>query len=134
VSASSALQKAIVDALKAHPTVSSLVGDRVYDQPPKGADKPYISLGPSDFRPERRDCMKVRTETVQIDVWDGNQRRQQPCKEICDAVVAALDATRLDLADPYAIGRCDLILARVLNDRDGITKHGVLQFEFEVTG
>jgi len=134
MSASTALQKAVYQALQADAGLTALVGDRVYDVPPSGATKPYISLGPSSFYPERRDCMTARTESIQVDVWAGDHMDRAPCKRICDAVVSALDAVNLSLDDPYACGRCDLVLARVLDDPDGITKHGVLQFEVEVSG
>jgi predicted transcriptional regulator len=134
MSASSALQKAILDALQADVTLAGMVGDRIYDVPPGRPRKPYVSLGPTSFFPERRDCMNSRTETVQIDVWTEDKERRQLCKAICDAVVAVLDQADLSLDDPYALGRCDLLLARIMDDPDDITRHGVLQFECEVTG
>ncbi|ATG47598.1 hypothetical protein CEW89_08425 [Celeribacter ethanolicus] len=134
MSASFALQKAIVAALRANSGVTSLISDRVYDDVAEADAYPCISLGPSFFSPERQDCFKRRMETVQIDVWDQSQLKKEPCKRICDAVVAALDMANLSLDDPYALGRIDLTLARIMEDPDGHTKHGVLQFECEING
>lgn len=134
MSASSALQKAIIAAMRGDATLSALVGDRIYDEPPSGATKPFVSLGPTSFFPDPRDCIPTRIETVQIDVWTAGQNRRQPCKAICNAVEGVLDGATLSLDDPYALGTCDLTLGRVLDDPDGITKHGVLQFRCEVTG
>ncbi|GAA4218617.1 hypothetical protein GGQ68_002510 [Sagittula marina] len=133
MSASSALQKVIIAALLADSGVAQAVGNRVFDRAPKGVRYPYVSLGPSSFFPERRDCMTARVETVQLDVWARNNERRQPCKAICDAVEAALDMADLSLEDPYGLGRFELRLSRVLDDPDGITTHGVMQFEAEVT-
>ncbi|WHZ35754.1 DUF3168 domain-containing protein [Sagittula sp. MA-2] len=132
MSASEALQKAVYEALQGDAALTALVADRVYDVPLSGAAYPYISFGPTDFYPERQDCFKRRTETFQIDVWADDDMDRAPCKAICNAVVALLDQARLSLDDPYAMGRCELRLARVMDDPDGITKHGVLQFEAEV--
>ena len=134
MSASSALQKAIVAAMKANAGIAALVGVRIYDEAPVEPVYPYISLGPTSFFTNRQDCFKRRTETVQIDIWDRSPARRQPCKAICDAIVAALDAAKLSLDDPYALARIDLVLARFMDDPDGIAKHGVLQFTCEVTG
>lgn len=134
MSASSALQKAIVAALKADAGVVALVDARVYDVPPVDVGFPFVSLGPGDFMTERRDDMVARTETIQIDVWTRDERRRQPCKALMDAVTSALDQADLTLDDPYGLGRLDLVLARLLDDPDGITRHGVLQFEAEIEG
>lgn len=134
MSASSALQKAVIAAMRGDATLASLVGDRIYDVPPGGAPKPFVSLGPTSFFPDPRDCMPARIETIQVDVWTVDQSRRQPCKAICNAVEAVLDGATLALDDPYALGTCDLTLGRVLDDPDGITKHGVLQFRCEVAG
>lgn len=134
MSASSALQKAVWQALTGDPAVSALVGDRVYDVPPDEPGVPYLSFGPSSVVTERRDGFRSRTEAVQIDVWTRDGLRRQPCKAICDAVIDLLDQGRLTLDHPYGFARMDLVLARVMRDPDGITTHGVLQFEAEVTG
>jgi hypothetical protein len=44
--ASLAIQKVVVETLKADAAVSAMVSARVYTRPPVGETKPYISLGP----------------------------------------------------------------------------------------
>lgn len=134
MSASSALQAAVYAALQADASLTALVSDRVYDVPPDGAAAPYVSFGPSTFVTERRDGFASRTETIQIDVWTRDQRARQPCKAIMDAVNDVLDQGNLSLADPYGLARMDLVLSRLIDDPDGITKHGVLQYSCEVEG
>ncbi len=120
-------------ALIANADVAALVGDRVYDVPPREPQFPYVSFGPNSYQPERQDCFARRMEVFQIDCWTRDLERSQPLKAICDAVVGALDTVTLTLDEPYATGRVELILARTMDDPDGITRHGVLQFECEVT-
>lgn len=134
MSASSALQKAIIAALKADAGVAAIVAGRVYDVPPQSAVQPYLSLGPTQTRTMRQDCFRRRVEVIQIDAWSGEQRQRQPIKALADAIITALDQADLSLDDPYGLGRLDLLLSLVQDDPDGITKHAVLQFEAEVTG
>ncbi len=134
MSASSALQLAIGEALKSNPPLVALVDGRVFDIAPPGSQKPYVEFGPTSFYLKRQDGFRRRVETVQLDIWADGKEQRQPCKAVCDAVVDALDQAKLALDDPYALGRLELILARVIDDPDGITKHGILQFECEITG
>jgi hypothetical protein len=134
MSASSALQQAIIDALRADAGVTAIVGQRSYDVAPKGVIYPYISLGPSVTTTDRPDGYRSRVEVVQVDAWAEDQRRRQPIRALADAVIAALDQADLDLPGVYGLSRLDLVLARVMDDPDGITKHAALQFSCEVTG
>lgn len=133
MSASSALQKAIYTALQTDAGLTALVGDRVYDVPPASATFPYVNLGDASFYPERQDGFSRRVEAITVHCWTRDQLRRQPCKAICDAIAAALDMSNLALDDPFGLSRLELTLSRVMDDPDGITKHGVLQFEAEIT-
>lgn len=132
MSASSALQAAIVMAMRGNAALSAAVGARISDVPEINTQYPCISLGNTSFFPERQDCFRRIVETVQIDVWTRAETQRHPCKDICGLVVDVLDQADLTLADPYSLARCELRLARVMDDPDGITHHGVLQFECEV--
>lgn len=134
MTASAALAAAVISALRADATIASLVGASVVDVPSARDEKPYISLGPAQFEPLRRDGFTARRDVLQIDIWCEDGLRRQPCKEITDAVVAALDGAALDLAHPHDLARCDVVLVRIIDDPDGITTHGIVQIETEVTG
>lgn len=127
MSASRALQKAVVAALKANATVSGLVGARVYDMQPADAVYPFVSLGPSSFVPSDDECIEARDETLQIDVWSRDNGLMHPCRAITDAVFAALHEVTLTLDDPYANVETNITLAQVFMDPDGLTAHGVVQ-------
>lgn len=126
MSVSVSFQDLIIATLKADPTVSSLVGARVYDGPPASPTFPYISLGAMDFRTADADCIAAREETIQIDCWTRANGRKWPCKQILDAVVNAMREQSETLSDGVLVG-LNIELIRVMNDPDGITTHGVVQ-------
>ena len=128
MSASEALQKAIYTALVADFDVASLIGGRVYDGVPDKPVFPYVSFGPTDFAPEDADCITARRETVQIDVWSRDQSRLRLAKVVVDAVYAALHDANLPMDDPYALAELQVVMGTVRPDPDGITAHGILQF------
>jgi len=133
MSASAALQKAVFEALQADVALQALVEGRIFDVADPAHRFPYISFGPEEFRPERNDCFKRRTETLQIDVWTQDRLRRAPCRVIVDAVETVLDQVNLDLEGGYQLARFDLVLARVIDDPLPKTRHGILRFESEVT-
>lgn len=129
MSASVAFATAVGTALKANAGVTALVGQRIYDGRPANVVWPFISLGVSTANPERVDCVVMRTETLQIDVWVAEGGKVWPARQIVDAVVAALDGVKLVLAEPHAVSRCDVVLARVMDDPDPMVAHGVVTLE-----
>ncbi|MGU3577093.1 DUF3168 domain-containing protein [Brucellaceae bacterium C25G] len=127
MSVSVSLANFIVDTLLANPAVTALVGNRIWDHPSSNPQFPYITLGSTDFTLDDADCIDAREETIQIDVWSRDGGRKWPCKQIVDAVVKALRHPEGELANGALIdGRIDI--ARVMDDPDGITVHGVVQF------
>ena len=125
-SASVELQDLILARLKGWPALTAILGGRVYDGPPSKPTFPYISLGPSDVVPMDADCFHDREETIQIDVWHRDQGRRWQCKATVDAVKDALHEYAGDLAT-HALVELRVELARVMDDPDGITVHGVVQ-------
>ncbi len=103
--------------------------DGIGDGLSPGARGAWIAFGPSYFRPEGGDCLTYRVETLQLDVWCEKRGRKWPAKQIVDAVVSVIEAGGLALADPYALARLDVVLARVTDDPDGMTAHGIVQIE-----
>lgn len=126
MSVSVALQDLIISTLKADPKVSALVGDRIYDGPPKDAEFPYISMGPDSFSTEDADCIDMREQTVQIDCWTRKNGRKWPCKQLVDAVVSSVRHLDGDLSQG-ALVEVRVDLARIIDDPDGITAHGIVQ-------
>lgn len=125
MSASAELQKLIYDRLVADTGVHALVADRIYDRAPLEADFPCITFGPSDVVPLDDECIDGREETIQIDCWARDQGRLRPCREIADAVKAALHDYSADMG-VNALCFMRVRTVRVFEDGDGITAHGVV--------
>ena len=122
--ASSDLQKLIVARLiEAVPAVSR----RVYDGPSETAQMPYVSIGPSYFTPDDAECIRGRSETLQIDVWGSSKPNRAAVKDAVDEVVDALDG----YADTAALTMHPLrvSLVRVMDDVQQDIIHGVVQVE-----
>ena len=121
---SSDLQKLIVARLKsAVPAVSG----RVYDGPSETAQMPYVSIGPSYFTPDDAECIRGRSETLQIDVWGSSKPNRAAVKDAVDQVYAALhgwgDTAALTMS-PLRVS-----LVRVMDDAQQGIIHGVVQVE-----
>ena len=121
---SSDLQKLIVARLiEAVPAVS----ERVYDGPSETAQMPYVSIGPSYFTPDDAECIRGRSETLQIDVWGSSKPNRAAVKDAVDEVVDALDG----YADTAALTMHPMrvSLVRVMDDVQQDIIHGVVQVE-----
>lgn len=129
--ASLEVQDAIVRRLKADATVTALVGTRIYDRVPAGANGitaqfPYVSWGPEQEVPQDADCIDAAELFITLDVWS-----QQPgyveVKRIASAIRASLNDASLTLTDNAFVylaydGR------RLLRASDGLTSQAVLTF------
>lgn len=125
------LQKFIHDTLIADPVVSSYVADRVYDAPPSTKVFPYISFGPSDFDIDDFECVRTRTETVQLDIWTEDQGRQIGAKRIVDAVRDALSLEDASFTD-NALVSIEVVSARILPEPAENRAHGIVSVEAEI--
>lgn len=133
MSVSVALQDFIIAQLLAAPDVTALVGTRIWDRPPVNPEFPYIALGATDFTLDDADCIDMREETVQIDCWSRDNGKKWPCKQIVDAIVKALRHPEGDLTTGALVdGSIDI--ARLLDDPDGISVHGIVQFTALIEG
>lgn len=123
---SRAVQKAMVDALLADAAVASFVGTSVFDSMPASARYPVVTLGPSFDNDQELEGIGLEEHSVQLDVWTRDAGRLGPCKDIVDAVKAALHRQHLSLSGPHAIANVRVISRRVTQDPDGITAHGIV--------
>lgn len=121
---SSDLQRMVVSRLKA--AVPSVAG-RVYDSPSETAQMPFISIGPSYFTPDDAECIRARSENLQVDIWGSSKPNRAAVKDAVDDVVDALDG----YADTAALTMHPLrvSLVRVMDDVQQDIIHGVVQVE-----
>ena len=121
---SSDLQRLIVARLKA--AVPSVEG-RVYDGPSEGAAMPFASIGPSYFSHDDAECVRVRSETLQIDVWGASKPNRAALKNAVDEVVEALDGYAD--TDALTMHQLRIELVRIMDDPQAGVVHGVVQVE-----
>ena len=125
---SSDLQRAIVARLReAVPSV----GSRVFDSPSEAAQMPYISIGPSYWSDASAECIRARTETLQIDVWASNRPDKRGAKDGTDQVAEALDGWA---SASIAMHPLRVVLVRVMDDPAPGVAHGIVQVEALVEG
>jgi hypothetical protein len=121
------IQGAIVARLKADPAVTALINGRVYDQPPKDAVFPYVTIGPVDSVDDSADCITGLLVAQQIDCWSRAVGFPE-VKRLADAVRASLHDADVSLTvNALVLIRCRQ--TQTLRDPDGLTSHAVLAIE-----
>ncbi|GAA6190889.1 DUF3168 domain-containing protein [Phaeobacter sp. NW0010-22] len=125
------LQTLIFETLVADADVGVLIGDRIYDGPPVDREFPCVTFGPDDSTFDELREISTRTETVQLDVWSRDGARLRPCKQICDAIKAALHHADLSLIT-HALVTIEIEGMRAFMDRDGRTAHGVVTVQAQI--
>lgn len=125
------LQGLMVTTLQADPAVVALVGDRVYDRVENfntDVQFPYVNFAASSEVENDAECIMGSDIFIQIDVWSRYSGGYKECKQIADAVRNALHDRDLQLTvNALTLLRCDRI--RVFRDPDGLTSHGVVEFQ-----
>ena len=120
------LQGALVVRLKASSALAAIIGDRVYDLPPKGPQYPYLTLGEDQVIGDDADCYDGSEVYLTLHAWS----RAVGFPEVKRIVAAMRDALHLA---PLAISDHRLVElryqdARYLRDPDGLTSHAVITF------
>lgn len=129
LSASLDLQKAIIQHLKSDGAITALVAQRIYDNVPPATPFSYISYGPGHELQDSVDCKRAYRISVQIDVWSrgAGMVGRVDMMRIAGAVQWALHDADLTL-DDYALVLIDYEDTLSLEDPDGLTSHGVVNF------
>jgi len=121
-----ALQKAVFAALVADGGVGALIGDRLYDAPPRDAGFPYASFGEARTLDWSTGTEEGAEHRLTLHVW-SRERGKSECLAVMEAVEAALRDATLTL-DGHALVNLGFEAADARRDPDGITWHGVLRF------
>ena len=132
IDASLELQGAIVAALKADATLSSLIAGRIFDHVPMDAEGrvkakfPYVSFGPEQDVPEHADCIDLSEMFLQIDAW-SREPGYPEVKRVAKAVEDVLQDASLTLSD-NALVYIEYEGRRVLRASDGLTSQAAMTF------
>jgi hypothetical protein len=118
--------------LRTAPAVVALIGDKLFDRVPEpDPEMPYVTLGPSTVLPADADGIPGVEVSFQLDIWSegaGEAFSSVECGKIADAIRRALHQAELELGG-NALVTLEHRLTQLLRDPDGITQHGVVQFE-----
>lgn len=104
------------------PSVGSITDHKISD--PKKEDYPHVQIGDWLSLPDDVQCADGSEEFLTLHVW-SRQRGQTEIKTIIGAIDAALDGVALLVAG-LASCHCQIDRARIVEDPDGLTLHGLV--------
>jgi hypothetical protein len=127
IAASAALRAAIHDALIADAAlVSMLGGPKVYDEPPRSAAFPYVTLGEARIADFSAGSEAGEEHQLTLHAW-SRQGGHQQAHLIAGALLQALDDAPLALAD-HQLVNFRFSIADVRREADGRTYHALVRF------
>ncbi|MCB5412252.1 DUF3168 domain-containing protein [Pseudogemmobacter faecipullorum] len=126
MSASAALQIALIDALRASAGVTASLGQRIWDNAPAEASYPYLTLGPAQELDDSAECIDGSECFQQIDIWTQEDGSQLGAKQICGAVKKALHGVDLALSGGFTLVLIEVDSLRVVGDPDEKIAHGIV--------
>jgi hypothetical protein len=120
------LQGVLVARLKADASLATLVGTRVYDQPPSPVTYPYVTIGEAQTLRDDATCINGSRVFLTLHAWSQAVGFPE-VKRIADAVTESLHLAPLTLATNRLISLMHR-QTRTFRDADGVTSHAVIDF------
>ena len=125
--ASAALRAAVHDALAADAALVNLLGGpKVYDEPPRSAVFPYVTLGEARLVDYASDDAPGEEHQLTLHAW-SRQGGHAQAHAIAGALLQALDDAPLTLADNHLVN-FRFAVADVRREADGRTYHALVRF------
>ena len=125
--AAAALRAAVHDALAADAALANLLGGpKVYDEPPRSAALPYVTLGETRSADFSAGDAGGEEHQLTLHAW-SRQGGHNEAHMIASALLAALDDAPLALAD-HALVNFRFTVADVRREADGRTYHALVRF------
>jgi len=125
--ASAALRAAVHDALIADAALVSLLGGpKVYDEPPRNAAFPYVTLGETRVSDYSTGTEPGEEHQLVLHAW-SRQGGQREAHLIAGALLSALDDAPLTLADHHLVN-FRFSVADLRREADGRTYHALVRF------
>lgn len=125
--AAMALRAAVHDSLVANGALTALLGGaRVYDEPPKAAAFPYVTLGETRVVNFSTDDAPGEEHQLTLHAW-SRQGGHREAHLIAGALLQALDDAPLTLA-AHRLINLRFALADVRREPDGRTYHALVRF------
>lgn len=125
--ASTALRSAIHNALAADAALISILGGaKVYDEPPRAAAFPYVTLGETRIADFSAGGEPGEEHQLTLHAW-SRQGGHKQAHEIAGALLQALDDAPLSLAE-HTLVNLRFSVADVRREADGRTYHALVRF------
>lgn len=125
--AAAALRAAVHDALVADATLTgALGGARVYDEPPRAAAFPYVTLGEARIADYSTGDARGQEHQLTLHAW-SRQGGHKQAHIIAGALLQALDDAPLTLTD-HRLVNLRFAVADVRREADGKTYHALVRF------
>jgi hypothetical protein len=122
-----ALRAAIRNALLADGALAAaLGGSRVYDEPPRNAAFPYVTLGEARLLDAAADGGAVQEHQLTLHAW-SRQGGHREAHVIAGALLSALDDAPLALND-HRLVNLRFTIADIRRESDGRTYHALVRF------
>ena len=127
ISASVSLRAAVHEALNGNSQLLSLLGGaKVYDEPPRAAAFPYVTLGEARVADFSTGSEGGEEHQLTLHAW-SRQGGHKEAHSIAGALLQALDDAPLTLAD-HALVNFRFSVADVRREADGRTYHALVRF------
>jgi hypothetical protein len=125
--AAAALRAAVHDALIADASLNALLGGpKIYDQPPRAAAFPYVTLGEMRISDFSTGSEPGQEHQLTLHAW-SRQGGHKEAHLIAGTLLQALDDAPLSLAD-HRLVNFRFAVADVRREGDGRTYHAVIRF------
>ena len=125
--ASAALRAAVHDALSADAALlSALGGAKIYDEPPRAAAFPYVTLGEARIANYSTGDASGQEHQLTLHAW-SRQGGHKEAHVIAGALLQALDDAPLALTD-HRLVNLRFAVADVRREADGRTYHALVRF------
>jgi hypothetical protein len=126
-SAAAALRAAIHDALSADGALNALLGGpKIYDEPPREAAFPYVTLGEARISDFSAGSEPGEEHQITLHAW-SRQGGHREAHLISGALLQALDDAPLTLTD-HRLVNLRFAVADVRREADGRTYHALVRF------
>ena len=125
--ASAALRAAIHDTLSGDGALNALLGGpKIYDEPPRAAAFPYVTLGEARVSDFSTGTEPGEEHQITLHAW-SRQGGHREAHLISGALLQALDDAPLTLAD-HRLVNLRFLVADVRREADGRTYHALIRF------
>jgi hypothetical protein len=125
--ASAALRAAVHDALSTDSALAALLGGaKVYDEPPRAAAFPYVTLGETRIADWSTGSDTGEEHQLTLHAW-SRQGGHAQAHMIAGALLQALDDAPLTLTD-HRLVNFRFAVADVRREADGRTYHALVRF------